>query len=1083
MSTGAKTAKLLVSGVVTSDTDAVGSVVAALGLAPLVPNQAMDELANRVLAAAGGSWADPPQVSSSELGRLGGRYAREARRCVREALDTSGIPEGEPWVWADPRHCMMAPFWAAALELDLAVVHVHRDPVTSAVAIARELDVTRATALTLWERYNRALLVSSARWPAMLLGRHAVDSDPDGTVQSLSGFLDRLYGVSVRESESALKVLGSHPEKTERPEEEALVLPAAYRVLDEILSGLEGVITGDDGTDGSSAYTHLSDLYDAEYYHEYDGGVPYSRTEPHWIRFFGEVADHIVDQIAPRTSFDAGCAIGMLVEALRQRGVDARGMDISEWAINQIPEDIRPYCRVGSITEPIGGHYDLITCIEVLEHLPASDADRVVENLCAHADAVLFSSTPTEFDDPTHLNVETTSYWATLFANHGFFRDVDHDAAYLAPQAILFRKSAGAQDVVSEYERLLWRTTERNAEHSAGLEAEWRKSASRVEELEKLVFQRGGSSDERTVQAFERLVGTEALRAQVAGPQVTGTPDDHLDYTAEDYSRWRASRQIPNAPDTGPKFSIIVPVFDPIAEHLVACIRSVREQTYSNWELVLVNVSQAPHVEPICTRFADLDPRIRVLRCENAGIAENTDVGVRASEGAWIVFLDHDDTLEPHALAALTHYIADHPDASLVYSDEDKLSPQGCFVDPFFKPDWSPDLLRNVNYVCHMVGVRRTLYDQVGGLRSGYSGAQDYDFVLRATAESLHVGHVADILYHWRQHPGSTASDVRFKPDAHSAGRRALQNFALRHLPGAWIEPGADWTTHRVRYPLRYEKVSIIIPFRDQPQLTDACLRSLAGSAPMLPIEVLLVSNQSQDEATFTSMRKWEEQFEWAKVLEFDEPFNFQRLNNWAAEKSEGTQLLFLNNDIEALHVGWLEALAEHAQRPDVGAVGPRLFYPDGLVQHAGVAVGIGGLADHPWSGQLPDAWTPAGPSYWTRDLLAVTAACLMVEHDKFDEVHGFDERFTVCGGDVDLCLRLRERGYWNVMTPFARLVHHESASREKNPPENDVRESLRAYAYYLAGGDPFFNANLTRSDRSCRITSASASDLDGTNS
>ena len=217
-------------------------------------------------------------------------------------------------------------------------------------------------------------------------------------------------------------------------------------------------------------------------------------------------------------------------------------------------------------------------------------------------------------------------------------------------------------------------------------------------------------------------------------------------------------------------------------------------------------------------------------------------------------------------------------------------------------------------------------------------------------------------------------------------------------------------------------------------------------------------------------MRDWEQKFEWARVLEFDEPFNFQRLNNWAARQAQGELLLFLNNDVEALHTGWLEALAEQAQRTEVGAVGPRLFYPDGLVQHAGVAVGIGGLADHPWAGQHPDAWTPTGPSYWTRDLLAVTAACLMVEHEKFDAVNGFDERFIVCGGDVDLCLRLHERGLWNVMTPFARLLHRESATRRKDPPANDVRESLRAYAPYLDGGDPFFNPNLTRADRSCRV-------------
>jgi GT2 family glycosyltransferase len=789
------------------------------------------------------------------------------------------------------------------------------------------------------------------------------------------------------------------------------------------------------------------------------------------LRYFADVATSIIDSIAPKTVLDAGCAIGLLVEALRERGVDARGIDVSKWAISQVPEALRPFCQLGSVTDPIEGHYDLITCIEVLEHLPASDAKMVIENLCTHADAVLFSSTPDDFDEPTHLNVETTSYWAKLFALYDFYRDPDHDAEYLAPQAILFRRSSAPLDVVANYERLLWNMKTEHARGTRELAAGWKIAATRVDELEQLLDEK---PDERTVVAYEGLVGTDTLRSLVAGPPVTGSAEDPAELTADDYQRWRASRTIPAAPAEGPVFSVVVPVFDTVAEHLTACIRSVRAQTYLNWELVLVDVSRAAHVRPICERFASIDPRVRVVESENIGIAENTDVGVRAGSGSWLVFLDHDDSLEPHALASFARYIEDYPDVSFLYSDEDKLSPEGHYVDPFFKPDWSPDLLRNVNYVCHLVTVSRELYDEVGGLHSGFEGAQDYDFVLRATAASAHVGHVADVLYHWRQHPGSTASNVEFKPDAHSAGRRALERFARRHIPGAWVEPAADRTTHRIRYPLRYEKVSVIIPFRDRPELTDACLRSIASTRPTLPIEVLLVSNQSHDEATFRYMQDWDDQFAWTKVVEYDAPFNFQKLNNWAVKSTTGSMLLFLNNDVEALHHGWLEALAEHAQRPEVGAVGARLFYPNGLIQHAGVAVGIGGLADHPWAGQHPDAWTATGPSYWTRDLLAVTAACLMVERTKFDAVGGFDEQFEVCGGDVDLCLRLYERGLWNLMTPFARLVHHESITRQKIPPENDVRESLRAYARYLENGDPFFNPNLSRADRRCRIATMS---------
>jgi GT2 family glycosyltransferase len=266
------------------------------------------------------------------------------------------------------------------------------------------------------------------------------------------------------------------------------------------------------------------------------------------------------------------------------------------------------------------------------------------------------------------------------------------------------------------------------------------------------------------------------------------------------------------------------------------------------------------------------------------------------------------------------------------------------------------------------------------------------------------------------------------------------------------------------------EKISVIIPFRDESHLTDACLAAIDRCGANLPLEVLLVSNRSREQKTLEMMDEWSTRYGWVRILDYDEPFNFHQLNNWAVRRSTGSLLLFLNNDTEPLHAGWIEALAEHAQRREVGAVGARLFYPDGRVQHAGVAVGIGGFAEHPWAGLHPDAATPAGPSYWTRNMLAVTAACLMVERAKFDEVGGFDERFQVCGGDVDLCIRLHEARYRNVFTPFARLIHHESATRERLAPENDVRESCRAYAKYLTAGDPYFNRNLSLHDTSCRL-------------
>jgi O-antigen biosynthesis protein len=602
--------------------------------------------------------------------------------------------------------------------------------------------------------------------------------------------------------------------------------------------------------------------------------------------------------------------------------------------------------------------------------------------------------------------------------------------------------------------------TESNAGHpTSGVEGRARFLAPRLARYE-----------EATIPADEQqAIETGAWRASLAGPPVLGHPPGDMMPTVEEYAGWLAELPPVAVPATGPRFSVIVPVYNPSAEHLTACIRSMRAQTYGNWELVLVDASDAVHVAPIIGRFTAVDHRIHAVRTDNQGIAANTNVGVAASCGSWIAFLDHDDVLAPDALAALASAIVEAPDADFVYSDEDKLDEEGRYREPFFKPDWSPHLLRTVNYIAHLVALPRVLFDDVGGIRTGFEGAQDYDFVLRATSRARTVVHLPRILYHWRQHPLSTASDVLVKPDAHGAGRRALQDWASEHAPGASIGLGAGATSHRVRMPLRPEKVSIIVPFKDRPQMTEQCLRAIERCAGELAFEVLLVSNASREQATHRAIERWR-QLPFVRVEHYDEPFNFQRLNNWAAGRTDGPLLVFLNNDTEPLHQGWLEALAEYAQQPDVGAVGARLFYPDGTVQHAGVAVGIGGLAEHPWAHLAPDAVTPAGPSYWVRDVTAVTAACLMVRREVFESVGGFDERFIVCGGDVDLGIRLRQAGYWNVFTPFARLLHHESATRPRRPPDSDVQESLRSYATLLRVGDPFYNASLTRADTTCRL-------------
>lgn len=637
--------------------------------------------------------------------------------------------------------------------------------------------------------------------------------------------------------------------------------------------------------------------------------------------------------------------------------------------------------------------------------------------------------------------------------------------------ASLRKARAGWEAAVEHAERLEDSLSDAEAGWAATVELA-EDSAERLRIAEEAFRERIGVLESSVAGLNAQLVSRVACwRSDVAGPPVTAEGAD-ADRIAE-YDAWvtRADERpepIPVATDL--RFSILTPVYNPPAALLEALIRSVRAQTYANWELVLADGSDAPHVAPICDRFASLDPRVRIVRHDNLGISANTNLAADHATGDWFLLVDHDDELAPHALAAFAEGIENAGGLAHGYSDEDKIDETGRRSDPFFKPDWSPDLLRTLNYITHLQGVRRDVWEKIGGLRSETDGAQDYDLALRASAAAGGAFHIDDVLYHWRVHSDSTAADVGVKPHAHRAGRRALEDYAQQHAPDSWIEFGTGPTSHRFRYPVAVQPLSVIIPFRDGARLTETCLTGIARTGTALPLEVLLIDNQSSDPATQERIGAWQDRYSWVRVLRYDEPFNFQRLNNWAVAHATGDLLLFLNNDTEPFHEGWVEALAEHAQRPEVGAVGGRLFYPNGIVQHAGVAVGIGGYAEHPWAGLHPDAWTPAGPSYWTRNFLSVTAACLMVQRSKFEEVGGFDERFTIGGGDVALGLALREHGYWNVMTPYSRLIHHESVSRGTVVPESDLLISRAVYEPFLDGRDPFYNSNLTLEDTRCGL-------------
>jgi GT2 family glycosyltransferase len=516
-----------------------------------------------------------------------------------------------------------------------------------------------------------------------------------------------------------------------------------------------------------------------------------------------------------------------------------------------------------------------------------------------------------------------------------------------------------------------------------------------------------------------------------------------------------------------PKVSIITPVYNPSEGDLAECIKSVLVQVYGNWELCLVDGgSTSRHVKRTLTGFSRCDERIRYVRLwRNQGIVGNSNAALKRATGEYVAFLDHDDTLAPFALYEVVKALSASRDADFLYSDEDKIPAAGrARYGPYFKPSWSPDLFLSVMYTCHLGVYRRSLVDRLGGLRAGFDGSQDYDLTLRVTEATDKIVHIPKVLYHWRSVEGSVASSVHEKRYAYEAAKKALGDALERRQIAGRVEDGRELGCYRVRRAIRGTPlVSIVIPIKNRADLLQRCILSIRDKTGYEHYELIVVDNQSDDPSTIEYLEQLKREPH-VRVLPYDHPFNFAAINNLAAELANGEMLLFLNNDTEVKVPEWLEAMVEQAQRPEVGAVGAKLLYPDNTVQHAGVVLGLRrGVAEHAYKG-LPDD----DPRYFQnlhviRNYSAVTGACLMTRKQLFQEVGGFDaEHLPVAFNDVDLCLRLRERGYWIVYTPYAVLYHHESATRgrELDPSEEDYMKTRWKAAIE---DDPFYNPHLTR--------------------
>ena len=524
-----------------------------------------------------------------------------------------------------------------------------------------------------------------------------------------------------------------------------------------------------------------------------------------------------------------------------------------------------------------------------------------------------------------------------------------------------------------------------------------------------------------------------------------------------------------------PLISIILPIYNPDLEVLRAAITSVTNQIYERWELCLADdASTDPEVRPFLEAIARGDDRVKLIfRPENGHISACSNSAIGLATGEWCALLDQDDEMAEHSLALVALEINRHPDAGLIFSDEDKIDENGTRSNPFFKPDWNPELFLGQNYINHLGVYRADLLREIGGFREGFEGSQDYDLALRCV-ERLRpeqVRHIPRILYHWRMVTGSLAAVPDAKPYAKEAARRAIADYGKRRqMPGTVVPCPENTESHRFIHavPAPAPLVSIIIPTRDRLELLARCVESIRARTDYQPYEIIIVDNGSVEERTFAFFRRAQSEGIVRVVVDAG-PFNYSRLNNRAAAEARGDILVLLNNDTEIDDPGWLTEMVSHAARKEVGAVGARLWYPDGTLQHGGVILGLGGVAGHAFP-RIPRGH----PGYFNRAWLqqnssAVTGACMAVRKAVFEELGGFDEQnLSVTFNDIDFCLRLTERGYWVVWTPYTNLIHHESASRGHQRTLEEQALFLKEAGYVQRVWpkrlirDPFYNPNLS---------------------
>ncbi|MEN9848022.1 MAG: hypothetical protein RL368_762, partial [Pseudomonadota bacterium] len=975
---------------------------------------------------------------------------------ISEQFNTSiqqiilGLDAHRPWMMKDPRLNLLLPLWLPLLELPVCV-YVYRSPIQVAQSLATRENFSIHFGLALWEKYNLIALADSAHLPRVLISYEELMRNPLGTVKYLYDSLQNL-------------------------EIQGLRLPHDKEVTAFIDANLYRE-RGDDLLQGEYINSQQLALFEA-----FKNGSILTQILPKLSQGAMSVLAEYETRLANAHTFEKqqqALQAQLLAREQQQQQLQAefeqqrqsltseleRIAREAQQKTLEIQQTSKELATLKEVHESTVSSYE--TRHKALQesasaarksvseyHLVVLDRDQAIskkdQQLLRQAQqlSALHETHILQNEDLRKLNHWVAAYQEDISS---IFNSLTWKAGNFITRLALmmtFRKvGATAKD---HLERLMREaTTWRNKRHGRAehnLPPEFEAKQGSVDNI--TPFAQINCNDyPRWLRTYDTLTdeGVNAIRSQI--------------------KQWRSP----------PLISIVLPTYNTPEVYLRAVLESVCQQYYPHWELCIADdASTKPHVHKVLEEYKQRDKRIKVLyRPENGHISAASNSALSLVTGEFVAFVDHDDLLPLYALFWVAQDIIEHPSGMLWYSDEDKINEQGERYDPYFKPDWNEDLLLSYNFVCHLAVYNARLIKQVGGLREGFEGAQDYDLVLRVTEkiQAKQIRHIPRILYHWRAIEGSTASSIDEKPYALIAAQKAIMEHLERVGVNAKVLDAPElFGASRVQYALPdpLPLVSLIIPTYNGVKILRGCIDSIVQKTRYPNYEILIVNNNSDDPETLKYMQDLEANGQ-ARIIDYPYPFNYSAINNFAVEQAQGEIIGLLNNDVEVINHDWLDEMVSHALRPKVGAVGARLWYPNETLQHGGVILGIGGVAGHSHKYLQRGSVGYFGRVVLIQNLSAVTGACMILRKENYKAVGGLDnENLKIAFNDVDFCLKLLVAGFKIVWTPYAELYHHESISRghddtpEKAARFNSEREYMVKRWGKLLAVDAAYNPNLT---------------------